>query len=165
MTNTIKQLEEFMENLPSITEIEDFFERIKMEKELTSLKIQKEKLHKLEQERKAKETHSEDGNNGIPAVRTVFDIILLEDILQKAKERFKDDLWQIEKHQVPIEKIQSVRKILENYVAEQKGKDYKKPNYPHSKEYWSTEPLPSDKANSEIFLQQLNEEQNTKSSP
>ena len=165
MATTIKQLEEFMENLEPIKNSEDFFERIKMEKELTNLKIQQEKLHKLEQERKAKETHLEDESNGVPAVRTVFDIILLEDILQKAKERFKDDLWQIEKHQVPIEKIQSVRKILENYVAEQKGKDYKKPNYPHSKEYWSTEPLPDDTINSKIFLQKLNEEQNTKLGP
>ncbi len=163
--DTIKQFEEFMHNLEPIQDGKEFLKRIKMAKELTNFKIQKEKLHKLEQERKAKEEKLEDTTNGVPAIRTVFDIILLEDILQKAKERFKDDLWQIEKHQVPIEKIQSVRKILENYIAEQKGKDYKKPNYPHSKEYWSTEPLPSDKANSEIFLQQLNEEQNTKSSP
>jgi len=163
--DTIKQFEEFMHNLEPIQDGKEFLKRIKMAKELTNFKIQKEKLHKLEQERKAKEEKLEDTTNGVPAIRTVFDIILLEDILQKAKERFKDDLWQIEKHQVPIEKIQSVRKILENYIAEQKGKDYKKPNYPHSKEYWSTEPLPDDKTNSKIFLQKLNEEQNTKSGP
>ncbi len=163
--DTIKQFEEFMHNLEPIQDGKEFLKRIKMAKELTNFKIQQEKLHKMEQERKAKEEKLEDTTNGVPAIRTVFDIILLEDILQKAKERFKDDLWQIEKHQVPIEKIQSVRKILENYVAEQKGKDYKKPNYPHSKEYWSTEPLPDDKTNSKIFLQKLNEEQNTKSGP
>jgi hypothetical protein len=161
MTNTIKQLEEFMENLPSITEIEDFFERIKMAKELTNLKIQQEKLHKLEQARKEKQPADE--SNGVPAIRTVFDIILLEDILQKAKERFKDDLWQIEQHQVSIERIQYVRDILEDHIS--KTQDYKKPSYPHSKEYWSSKPLPDDKANSQIFLQKLNEEQNTKSSP
>jgi len=158
MTNTIQQLEEFMHNLPPIKDSKDFFERIKMEKELTNLKIQQEKLHKLEQERKAKEEKPEDKTNGVPAMRTVFDIILLEDILQKAKERFKDDLWQIEQHQVPIEKIQHVKSILEDHIS--KTQDYKKPHYPHSKEYWSSNPLPDDKINSEIFLQKLNEESN-----
>lgn len=51
-----------------------------------------------------------------PLVKNVYDIMALEDILQEARERFKDDLHLIEHHQNPIDVIKRAKEYINKMI-------------------------------------------------
>jgi hypothetical protein len=63
-----------------------------------------------------KENSIDDGKE--PLVKDVYDIMMLEDVLQEARERFKDDLYLIEHHQNSIDVIKRAKAYVDRVIAE-----------------------------------------------
>ena len=59
---------------------------------------------------------NEKDNSKKPLVNDVYDIMVLEDILQDARERFKDDLHLIEHHQNPIDVIKRAKEYVNKII-------------------------------------------------
>lgn len=95
-----------------------------------------------------------ENENAIPVLRTVYDIAIVEDILQRAKERFKDDLHLIEHHQNSIETIKKVNVFIEEFISQKKEKEGKDA---YNGSVWSDSKLPEDDECTRIFLQKLKE--------
>lgn len=55
--------------------------------------------------------------NNTPLIQNVYDIATLEDVLQDARERFKDDLHLIEHHQNPIDVIKKAHAYVDKVLA------------------------------------------------
>jgi hypothetical protein len=91
-------------------------------------------------------------------MNTVYDIITLEDILQSARERFKDDLYLIDNHQNDIEIIKKASELLDEKI-QWKGREvfWYKPKTLNDITMFSMKPLPDDEQNLQIFQSKMNE--------
>lgn len=91
-------------------------------------------------------------------MNTVYDIVTLEDILQKARERFKDELYLIESHQNDVEIIKKAAKLLDDALhQDDKQTSWHKPKTLNDATLFSSKPLPSDEQNLKMFQDTLNQ--------
>lgn len=118
---------------------------------VANLASKREEIEQIEIAREVKKAEVE--------VNTVFDIVLLEDIVQRARERFKDDLHLIEHHQNSVEVIKKAKKLLNEMLKkkDEKVQNWHVPQTINDHTLFSMELLPHDAENLKVFQSKIAE--------
>ncbi|MFT4968234.1 MAG: hypothetical protein ACI9CD_001266 [Candidatus Deianiraeaceae bacterium] len=98
---------------------------------------------------------SNDSQENSLILNTVYDIIILEDILQSAKERFKDDLHLIADHQNDIQTIKMTNKLLTDFHRKHNITSWKSGDKITEGNFFAKHHLPQDAHNLSVFTKQL----------